>query len=504
MDYKRIVPDYGDCCRDESRVLGEAEEIVFPRNTEEIVEAVRYAAEKGWPLTVQGARTGIAAGAVPRGGLVVSTQKMDKLLGVSRDEGGTYYLRVQAGVSLGQIRDFLRRPLPGDDWPEEDRRFCEEINKGPGQWFSPNPTEATASIGGLFATNAQGMNALRYGGVGAHVQALSWVTPRGELWKIRRGEYCFDKTGCLLPGGSWLACATDIPREGVALLHPAPGLDLVDFLAGSEGWAGIAGELELCLGPAPLESWGVVYFFPQDDLAQRFAGLLAEWKEETSDLLSAVEYYDRAALELIGKGKKELTALKALPDIPVNAEAAIYVVLQGDDGEHLEGALEQHLSFFDELGGKDEDSWAAMGAAEMADFDAMRHGLPELVNRRVDEIRLVYPSFHKTASDFKVPANLVADYCAMYHRDVVESGLEGYVFGHILENRIHVNLLACDEEEQARCQRLLEKWAGRVMKDGGLIAGENGLGRLRLSLYEDFVPSRRRAQIREILRQVRR
>jgi D-lactate dehydrogenase (cytochrome) len=156
-------------------------------------------------------------------------------------------------------------------------------------------------MGGGFACNARGPNSLRWGGVGDHVQALAWISPAEELWSIGRGEYCFDKTGCPLPGGGRLSCDTGLPAGGSCFLHPRPGLDLLDFLVGSEGYAGFAAELSLGLIKIPAAVWGVVYFFERDLSALEFAEFLRQWREQERDrdILTTLEYYDGPSLELV-------------------------------------------------------------------------------------------------------------------------------------------------------------------------------------------------------------
>ena len=67
-----IVQAYTEAYRnylfDESRTMGRADYIAFPRNEAELVEAVRFAHDNHVPLTAQGARTGLAGGASPQGG----------------------------------------------------------------------------------------------------------------------------------------------------------------------------------------------------------------------------------------------------------------------------------------------------------------------------------------------------------------------------------------------------------------------------------------------------
>lgn len=139
--------------RDESRMEGHADAVARPCDTEQLAQAVKYAAQKGLPITVQGAATGVECGAVPRGGLLVSTRGMNRILGL-REDGGKFFLRVQAGVTLEQVEEHLRKPLGGKAY-----------------FFSPNPTEKTATLGGAFASDAVGT----HGRVRDHVGDVLWI-----------------------------------------------------------------------------------------------------------------------------------------------------------------------------------------------------------------------------------------------------------------------------------------------------------------------------------------
>ena len=278
---KRTAGQFGPCgpgyLYDESRLQGRGDFIVFPENAAQAADAVCRAAEQGLPITIQGARTGIAGGAVPRGGLVLSSERMNRPLGISAGTGDTPVLRVQAGMNFEILENFLRRAVPPDDWDTESAALFRERSRN--LRFPPNPTETSATLGGAFGTNARGPNSPRWGGVGDHVRGLVWINPAGKTWEIRRGQYCFDETGCPLPGGGRLSCDTGIPSGGSRFLHPRPGLDLLDFFAGSEGLTGFAAELSLGLKALPAVVWGVVYFFKNDRSALDFAeSLRKRWK----------------------------------------------------------------------------------------------------------------------------------------------------------------------------------------------------------------------------------
>ena len=112
----QISEGYEGYCRDESRATGEASTISFPTSEEEVRATVRQMKKDGTPITVQGGRNGLAAGAVPHGGHVLNLTKMTSFLGL-RKEGDTYYVRVRPGAVLSvfnkAVADKALKPCEG-------------------------------------------------------------------------------------------------------------------------------------------------------------------------------------------------------------------------------------------------------------------------------------------------------------------------------------------------------------------------------------------------------
>jgi D-lactate dehydrogenase (cytochrome) len=397
-------------------------------------------------------------------------------------------------MNFEALGNFLLRGLPPEDWEAGDQALF----RGRRLRFPPNPTETTASLGGGFACNARGPNSLAWSSVGDHVRALSWITAAGEIWRIDRGQYRFDKTGCPLPGGGRLSCDTTLPAGGSRFLHPRPGLDLIDFFAGSEGLTGFAAELSLELREPPAAAWGVVFFFERDGAALDFAKSLGQMSDSGEGVLSTLEYYDGPSLELVRSGTFQ--ALRQLPPIDPRLEAAVQVELEGDDSALLESMLAGYLELFLAAGGREDDTWAAASPAELEKFRLLRHAVPESINMELDRLRQNQPELCKTAADFMVPPDLAGSYREIYRRDMAEAGLRGFVFGHIAEGRLHVNILPENPEELRRGRALLDHWAALVTGDDGLLAAENGIGRLKRELFFRHLPPARLAQIRSILR----
>jgi len=483
-----VLPKYESYLRDESRLTGHAEKIAFPESPADMAAAFQYAREENLCVTLQGGRTGIVGGASPRGGLIVCTEKMNRILGLRKEEG-RFFLRVQAGVTLQQLEAYGRYPETPAEAAEAERAAVAALKRAGRHFFGPNPTEKSATLGGLFACDAGGINSLRYGRTARQVRALTWVTPSGEIWEVRRVQYLFDENGCSLPNGTRFSCRTDLPAAPHSLRLPREGMDLIDFLVASEGYYGAAAEMEVCLTPQPAEGWGVLYFFQKEEQVFRFSENLRDWRDTDSvGYLCGAEYYDSAVLNLVRERKQQITAFKALPDFPPNALAAVYVELCGGDPARLEEALYTQLELFAEAGGEEADTWAAGSFAELERYRELRHAVPEALNTEIDRLRQAFPELVKTTADYKAPPELAADYLRRYHGDIAGTGLRGFVFGHILENHFHVNLLPESEEQLGNGRALLKTWAEQVVRDGGILAAENGVGKLKADLIRAYIP----------------
>ena len=75
----KILEDYQiEYLRDESRRVGSANTISFPKTQSEVVNIVLSLVECQSLITIQGARTGITAGAVPEGCLLYTSDAADE------------------------------------------------------------------------------------------------------------------------------------------------------------------------------------------------------------------------------------------------------------------------------------------------------------------------------------------------------------------------------------------------------------------------------------------
>jgi len=147
---KPFTDEFEEYGRDESRASGEATSISFPTTEDEVRAILGKLHAQCVPVTVQGARTGLAAGAVPHGGHILNTSHMNRYLGLRRDEQGRFLLRVEPGVVLSELRKQLgKKVLPTAGWDKVSLEAYEEFQEAPEQFFPTDPTEASACLGGM-------------------------------------------------------------------------------------------------------------------------------------------------------------------------------------------------------------------------------------------------------------------------------------------------------------------------------------------------------------------
>ena len=481
-----VARHFPDGLRDESRRTGIADGIAFPATTDEVCDLLRQAAAQGSKVTVQGARTGIAAGAVPDGGLVLSLARMDRILGMTFDAAGSARVRVQPGVTLNALRAFLDgATIDTSTWSGTSREEIQCLRAE--RWiFTPDPTESSASIGGMVACNASGACSFAYGATRAHICALTVALADGDLLELERGEQratgrkfqLTTRHGHVLTG---VVPTYELPTvKNAAGYYAAPDMDLIDLFIGSEGTLGAIVEIELTLRRRPPVTWGVVCFLP--DEAHAFD--LVEWVRDPGKRGGlarpvAVEYFDQGVLELLRQARANGAHL---PQLKAGWNQAVYVEYAVADEETAAACSTNLSQWLSAHGGSAEDTWAAIDESGLRRLKEFRHAAPEQVNLRIGERQRQHPGLTKLGTDLSVPDEFLRQVMAMYRRDLAEAGLESVIFGHIGDNHVHVNILPRNLQEYAQGKALYESWAQQVVAWGGSVSAEHGIGKLKINL----------------------
>lgn len=443
---KPVLSDaHASFLRDESRLAGEAEAVEFPRTEAEAVAAARRALERGSALTPQGARTGICGAAVPRGGLILNFSEMRRPLGLEREADNGFLLRVQPGYLLADLRrDLARRSFDWLDPAAVDPGLQAAFRQAPEQFWPPDPSETTASLGGLASTNGRGPGAWRYGSVGDHLAALRAILADGEIRNIT----------------------------------PTAEPELWSALVGGEGMFGAITEITLRLRPRPEAMWGIAFFFADEAAAAVF---IDQAGSRDDPALAAMDFLDHRSLVLVRELKAVAAKLRELPDAPEAARAAVYLELHANSEEEIESAAGDLMARAEALGSDPDESWALSGN-ELDKLRLFRHAVPEAANARVDALRLEFPGLTKMAGDLTLPGIPFGQALARYRADIEGQNLAAAVFGHARDNHLHVNLFPLDECEREKARNLLAGWLAWSCELGGRLFREHGVGKLKREL----------------------
>jgi D-lactate dehydrogenase (cytochrome) len=460
-----VATDYPDYLRDESRRGGGAASISFPRTEEEVREHVLAAAGQHLSITTQGARTGITGGAVPDGGHILNLSRLAQVGDVCRTDNGGL-ITVGPGVILADLRERVARQTGGE--------LC----------FPPDPTETSASVGGMAACNASGARTFFYGSTRAYIDGLRAVLADGSTVELARGRERADGRHFTLRttgGGVFEGMLPSYAMPGVknaAGYYAADGMDLLDLFVGSEGTLGIITRLDLRLVPAPAVVWGLMAFLPSTDAAVAFVTRCRGAGTQPA----AVEFFDRRALDLLRRQKETNPAFGELPDMPAEWHTGVYIEFHGASEDAVEEAVVDMSDAMADCGGDPDATWLGSDEREMTRLKAFRHAVPEAVNLLIDERRKAEPALTKLGTDLAVPDEALADVMAMYRTDLEAAGLEHVMFGHIGNNHVHVNILPRDLSDYERGKALYLDWAAAVVKMGGTVAAEHGIGKLKKAL----------------------
>jgi D-lactate dehydrogenase (cytochrome) len=435
---------------------GHAERVVLPESVEEVSAILANANRERVPVTVSGAGTGTVGGRVPFGGIVMATDKLNRIKQIGHGIRGGFAV-VEAGVILADLQ----------------RAVDQE-----GLLYPPDPTERGCFVGGNVATNASGARTFKYGPTRNYIRRLKVVLASGEVLDLRRAEVRADAQGRIrlsesievqLP--SYQMPAT---RKNATGYFVTPYMDAVDLFIGSEGTLGVICEVELVLLPKPEGLLSGVVFFADE------ADVLALVREVRAHVdARAVEFFDRESLRFLRE---------KYPTIPAEAVAAIFFE-QETTAATEDAVLNQWIVLLDQHHALAE-SWFATNEQDQAKLREFRHQLPVLMNEWFARYRQ-----RKVSTDMSVPDEAFAGLFRFYKETLQPSGLRYTIFGHIGDNHVHVNILPRDESEAVRAREMYVEFLKYAASVGGTLSAEHGVGKLKRDYLRFFYTD---AQLREM------
>lgn len=441
---------------------GHADRVVLPESVEEVSEILAGANRERVPVTVSGAGTGTVGGRVPFGGIVLATDKLNRIPQIVHEERGGFAV-VEAGVILSD----LQRAVDHE-----------------GLLYPPDPTERGCFVGGNVATNASGARTFKYGPTRNYINRLKVVLASGEVLDLRRGEVRAAHDRIRL-GKSIEVQLPDYrmpaTRKNASAYFVAPEMDAVDLFIGSEGTLGVICEVEVKLLPKPEGLLSGVVFFADE------GNVLALVREVRAHVdARAVEFFDEESLKFLRE---------KYPTIPAEAVAAIFFE-QETTATTEDAVLNQWLALLDQHHAI-ADSWFATNEQDQAKLREFRHQLPVLMNEWFAHYRQ-----RKVSTDMAVPDDAFPGLFRLYKETLRSSDLRYTIFGHIGDNHVHVNILPRDEAEGAHARELYVEFLKYAASVGGTLSAEHGVGKLKrdyLHLFYTDIQLREMATLKKAL-----
>ena len=382
------------------RFKGSTPLVLRPGTTEEVAQILRVASDASVALVPQGGNTGLVGGSVPlRGEVVLSLLRLNVCEPV---DILAQQVTLGAGVTLAQAQNHVSpfNLAIGVDLAARD----------------------SCTIGGMIATNAGGINVVRYGPMRDQLLGVEAVTADGSSISHLEGLEK-DNTGYHLPG----------------------------LLAGSEGSLAVITKARLRLHP---------------QLDERCSAMLAF--KSVGDAVSATAQLRRSvpdlhAVEVIFREAMDLVSDYISTSIPVRSDGSAWLIVEAASSSDPTDELAQAI---DDLGDLVLDVAVGHDSTSRAGLWQFREKITEAIATRGTPHKL----------DVTLPASELAEFVSRIPEIIneVDRRATAVMFGHLGDGNVHVNVLGDDGLEPDN--EVESAVLGYVAQLGGSISAEHGIG----------------------------
>ncbi len=396
--------------------------VVLPQTVEEVVFVLRVCNECKIPLVPQGGNTGLCGASVTDESgsqILLNLQRMNNVRTLDVDGNSAC---VEAGVILQNLRTLA----------EDNNRYF-PLSLG---------ARGSCQIGGNIATNAGGINVLRYGNTRNLVLGLEVVLADGRVL-----------------------------NNLTALRKDNTGYDLKQLFIGSEGTLGGITAATLKLFPLPKE-FGTVFVG-----LQRLEDVIALFSlcgENAGDALCAFELVSQRALQASSKVLAEKT-VRLADDFPWYVIAELSAPRANVDlHTRLEGLLASALE-----SGLIGDAIIAHSEAQRAAIWLTRESITEGQGRSVRH-------------DISVPIASIPAAAAALDKAVTQvcEQADAIVYGHVGDGNLHYNIGLPLDWEEAQLQHQAERISAAIYavtaEFNGSFSAEHGVGTTKIDAFNNY------------------
>jgi len=425
------------------RYTGRAQAVVQPASTAQVAQVLGWCRQHGVALVTQGGNTGLVGGATPDDSgraLVLSTRRLRRIRAVDTVNDT---ITAEAGCPLQAVQEAAL---------SHDRLFPLSL-----------ASQGSCTIGGNLATNAGGTQVLRYGNTRELALGLEVVLADGTIWDGLRG-----------------------------LRKDNAGYDLKQLFIGSEGTLGVITAATLKLFALPRAR--VACLLACVDIAAAIA-LFGRARAMAGPALTAFELMSEACVQ----------AVDALPEAGGAGHRARFperhpwlALLEWSEpaDEHYAQAQCEQLCASAIAAGEARDAIVSRSLEDARSLWRLRETIPEAQARRGGNVK----------HDISLPLGAMAAFVAEAEQalQALCPDLQTLVFGHLGDGNLHFNVgtrtgvpVAAAFDREGSINDIV---FSAVLRHGGSISAEHGLGQLRRDLAQRTKTPAELAMMRAIKR----
>ena len=407
------------------RLVNKSKVCIKPKTTKEVSIILKEANRRGVQLVPVGGSTGLVGGQIAESDHQVSIS-LEKMNAINFSEEDNL-VTVQAGAVLADIK---------------------KVTSDAGRFFPLSiASEGSCQIGGNLATNAGGLNVLRYGSIRDLCLGIEAVLPNGNIMSSMK-----------------------------ALTKNNMGFDIKSLLIGSEGTLAVITGAVFKTYPLPIDPMTAIISVNKPAEALNLFNVASN---KFGDTLMAFELMKCTGVDFLNKAGFKVR-------YPFSKRAPWIILIDFDvnvASVNLRVEVEKTLcEFFDK-------NWVneivvSNSLEQKQEFWKMRELIPS-ANRRIGSL---------CSNDICVPIKKIPEFIKEADQTLmaISDKIVINCFGHMGDGNLHYNVFPISEESRESLEQyrpeIIKNINDLVRKFSGSISAEHGIGRLKsaeLKLYED-------------------
>ena len=399
--------------------IGDSDLILFPESVKNLSKILNFCYKEKIPIVPQGGNTGLVGGSVPR-------KKKEEII-----------------INLSNINKIRNIDLIGNSITLESGCILENIKNELAKYKLEFPlsmgSRGNCQIGGNIATNAGGVNVIKYGSIRQSILGLEAVLSDGTIYSSLK----------------------NVRKNNT-------GLDLKQLLIGSEGILGIITAATIKTFPLPKEKivlWGSFENFKK---VLDFYVLITR---KFNDLITSFEFMNKESIDILEKNELRLENIK---------KNECYCLVEISNFQNINNFNDFIISKLNLKNIGTDDLIISKSESENRKLWSYRESIP--LAERKEKIIIQH--------DVSIPLINIESFVSQTSKLIkkIEKSSVIINFGHLGDNNLHYNVLITESAKKINIDQIKKKINrvvfDRVKKFGGAITAEHGIGQLRKNELE--------------------